>query len=454
MRSGLLVRVLVSYSIASRPALAAAGHRVHVSDGDAAGSAAKDGRGRVVAVGAASVVSALATYLLSVIAARTLPVAETTVLLTNFATLFLFYGVLAAVTTEFTRSVSVARHTGVAEGPPAWKASVLIAVVTSAVFLVSSAWWGRAPGTAVTLGTAVLMTVGVLGFSMHAATCGVLAGSDRWSVLAALVASEGSGRVVFALVALLIGASAGGFLAAVVAASFVWVVVVLLSRQARGSLQQRMDSGLRQQGSRLGAAFGAQASSAALTVSFPVLLSWTTAPEEYSLSAPLLLAITLTRAPLMVPLTSYQAMIVAHFATPRVRAGRDLAILAAGVATVGCVGAALAWLVGPSLFAWLISPQYRVDGFVMALLTLAAASLALVSLTGAVAQALSLHRWFVAGWVLALGGALALLALPGGLEHRAVWALAGGPLVGAGLHAWGIIRRRAAGPGEGSVTTD
>jgi O-antigen/teichoic acid export membrane protein len=403
---------------------------------------------RVLMVGGGSLVAALSTYVLNIIAARSLPVEQTTTLLTNLALLFFFYGIVVAVTTEFTRSVAAAAHTGVAAGPPAWAVTIGIALAAGLTLAFTFPLWGGLKGTAVSLPLMLLMAAGVVGYTVHSGICGVLAGAGRWGTMSMLVGSEGTGRVVFALVVLAVGATADGFLGSVVAAAFIWVIFVASSPVAREALRLRLDAPLRVQLPRFGAAFAAQAASVALTVSFPVLLAWTTPAAEYATSAPLLVAISLTRAPLMVPLMAYQSMILAHVVQAGSRATRSLAVMALAVIGVGLIGGLLAWAIGPFLLTWLVSSGYFVDGRTLALLTLSAAVLALVTLTGAVAQALSLHRWFVLGWLLALCVSVGLLFVPGSLSERAILSLSGGPLAGCIVHTWAIFRasRSVAGP--------
>lgn len=408
---------------------------------DTAASAGKGGTGRnVLLVGVASLVSAASTYVINVLAARTLPVAENTQLLTHLAILFFFYGIVGAVATEFTRSVAQATQTGVANGPRALPVTLGLAGIVGAAFVVSSVWWSQSPGTSVSVPLVALMAAGVVGYTVHVGLCGVLAGVGRWPNMSLLVGAEGLGRVVFAVLAFTVGASAGGYLGAVVAAAFVWVGFMFSSTTIRSATRSRLDSPLRVQAPRFGAAFVAQSSSVALTVSFPVLLAWTTPTSEYLTSAPLLLAISLTRAPLMIPLTAYQSMILEYFVREQRRAGRGLAILAAGVLGVGLLGAGLAWLIGPALLTWLLSPAYHVDGAMLAILTISGAGLALVTITGAVTQALARHVWFAAGWVSALLVSLGLLLVPGPIYTRTSWALAAGPIVGCLVHGIAIVR--------------
>jgi hypothetical protein len=185
---------------------------------------------------------------------------------------------------------------------------------------------------------------------------------------------------------------------------------------------------------RAGAAIVAAASSAALVVGFPVLLRVTSTPEEFALSAPLLIAVSLTRAPLMIPLGAYQGVAITHFLTHRERGLAAIRPIALAVLGAGVAGAALAWLVGPWLMSTLIRSDYRVDGVVLAGLTFAAALLALLTLTGAAVLALDRHAAYTGGWIAATVTSIAVLLLPLPVELRTVLSLGVGPVVGVVVH--------------------
>ena len=109
------------------------------------------------------------------------------------------------------------------------------------------------------------------------------------------------------------------------------------------------------------------------------------------------------------------------------------------------LGAVAAWLVGPWLLRVLFGDGYSVDGTVLAVLTLAAGGTAALTLTGACAQALAAHSWYVAGWVVAVVACVALLQADGTMEWRACLALGVAPLVGLAVHVVGLLRIRSAG---------
>ena len=92
----------------------------------------------------------------------------------------------------------------------------------------------------------------------------------------------------------------------------------------------------------------AAGASAILVMGFPVLLKATSGRPGCA-GGVVILAVTLTRAPLLVPLTAMQGNLIAHFVDQRSERLRALLGPAAVVAGLGAVGVAAAGLFGPWL---------------------------------------------------------------------------------------------------------
>jgi O-antigen/teichoic acid export membrane protein len=101
-----------------------------------------------------------------------------------------------------------------------------------------------------------------------------------------------------------------------------------------------------------------------------------------------------------------------------------------------------AYLIGPWLMRVAFGPEYRTTGPLLAWLTAAAVSIAMLTLTGAATVATALHRAYSIGWVGATAAATLLLCLPLSLEIRSVVALLCGPLVGIAVHLAALAQRR------------
>ena len=92
----------------------------------------------------------------------------------------------------------------------------------------------------------------------------------------------------------------------------------------------------------------AAGASAILVMGFPVLLKLTSS-ELGAQGGVVILAVTLTRAPLLVPLTAMQGNLIAHFVDERTARMRALIAPAALIGAIGAIGVLAAGLLGPWL---------------------------------------------------------------------------------------------------------
>jgi O-antigen/teichoic acid export membrane protein len=186
----------------------------------------------------------------------------------------------------------------------------------------------------------------------------------------------------------------------------------------------------------------AAGASAILVMGFPVLLK-ATSGDLGAAGGVVILAVTLTRAPLLVPLTAMQGNLIAHFVDQRTERLRALLAPALAVVALGAVGVVAAGTLGPWLLRVAFGEEYRAGGGLLAWLTTAAIAIALLTLTGAAAVAAALHRAYAAGWISATVASMLLLLLPVGLETRTVIALLCGPIVGIAVHLGALARGSA-----------
>lgn len=389
----------------------------------------------------ASLLGAVVSYVVLWLGTRTLSTADNTVLLTFFSILFAVYGVLSGVATETTRSVATSIRDDRTVGPPVWMAGAAVAVLTGALVLALSPWWQPQVLHRTSPVLVAVLAIGAIGYTFHSAVIGSLVGSGWWREAAVVLTADALCRFVLCLlVVLVVGASTTLLAAASAGGAGAWLLVLLVKPHVREALRRRTDSAPRVLARRMSASVLAQAASAILIVGFPALLSVTTGRADFRHSAPLLLAISLTRAPVLIPLNAVQGLVVSHLVhAPSV--GLRLVLRAvAVVSAVTAVGGVLAWLVGPWLMATLFGDDYRVDGPVLAGLTVGACAIAALTLSGAATQASSAHTWFVGGWTLAAVVAFLVLLTPGSIEQRSVAALVAGPVAGLLVHALGFLR--------------
>jgi O-antigen/teichoic acid export membrane protein len=410
-------------------------------------------RSDAVRVAIAAALGSLGSYVVLAVAARTLTPGADAQFLVFWSALFLTFGVLGGIQNEVTRTVSVARAE--VAGPAGTGAAVLpvalvIGAVGAALLGATSPWWGGALLGDRWPALVGALCLGALAFSGHAATAGALAGRGRWSRYALVVGAEGTARPVLAGLAAAAGAGAAGLGWASAAAAAAWVVLLAVPAVRAGARARSPLPRARLTATTLQAML-ATAASSVLLVGFAVLLSATSPAPEVAAAAPVILAVTLTRAPVMIPLQAFQGVAIAHVVAHR---DRGLAALAPVITVVGsgtAVVALLAWWVGEPVMRLVFGPANAVPGSTLAGLVVASGLLALVTLTGAVALALGDHRRYAAGWVAATVVTTALLLVDLPLAPRVVLALCGGPLVGAAVHLAGRRVRTGTGGPAGSL---
>ena len=298
----------------------------------------------------AAVVNGLSGYLVLLIAARTLSPAENADFLVFWGALFALFGVLVGIAAEITRAVH--ETASMSPGHVAGDTKVLpvvarLALVAAAVVAVTAPLWaGRLFGDRALPWTALLVA-GVVLFPVHCAIVGVAAGRERWRTYALLVALDPLARLVLVVAAAALALGQDGLVAASALAAAYWLVLVPLRRPDLG---WATSVALDRRGfvRRILGACSASAASAVLIVGFPVLVRATSPDAEFAAAAPILLAVSLCRAPLLVPLSVYQNVVVTRVMTRGLGALRGPALLIAAGTAAGMVAGALDRALGPS----------------------------------------------------------------------------------------------------------
>ncbi|WP_460490648.1 hypothetical protein, partial [Corynebacterium nasicanis] len=295
------------------------------------------------------------------------------------------------------------------------------------------------------------LACGLLTYAFQAVLSGILSGLGLWRRYAGLVALDSGVRLLLALAAWQLGWGMPAFLFITVVGALSWLFV--LRGVPRGVLIDVSRSALTR---RVGSAMLATGASAALITGFPVFVQSTYEPGagELVTVAGIINAVTLTRAPILVPLQRFQSALIVRFVEQRAALYRALLGPVAAVLGVGVVGALLAWLLGPWILATLFQPDLYVPGLLLAVLTFASACTGSLMVTGAATLASELHRAYVAGWVAASVVAFGVLWLaPLSLEVGVCLALVAGPVVGGLVHAAALRGERAAGDEASSLVT-
>lgn len=416
-----------------------------------------------------SLLAAVSTLVVTMIAQRALNGSELTEFLLFWAALFTVTGIITGIQPEITRAVGTARTRAVADRALANRAAsggaasaegsapqgarvvtvtAALGAVAGALVLVSSPLWaGQQIPHSAAVGVTV-MAVGVFLYALQATMSGVTAGEDRWYLFAAVGGLESAGRLILMLAAALMIPSLAGLEVATVVPMGLWLILALVTVSGRRLWVARADVPARRLTTNILWSFLSSAAAAVLMMGFPNVLKASGAAEsEPVVLGTLILAISITRSPIMIPLQAFQGVAVSAFLKQRHRPVAAFIKPAAAVVAVGAAGALAAYLVGPLLFRLIYPPaagaesayEAAASGITLGALVFASALLALMTLSGNMALAVNQHRIYLAGWVVAAAVTLSLAFLvPAPLVPRAIVALAVGPVCGFVVHMVGV----------------
>lgn len=411
-----------------------------------------------------SVLAAASTLVVTMIAQRALTGSELTEFLLFWSALFTVTGIITGLQPEITRAVGTARTHAAADGvasahpasdgTPAPQGARVVTVaaalgaVAGALVLGSSPLWaGQQIPHSAAVGVTV-MAVGVFLYALQATISGVAAGEDRWYLFATVGGLESAGRLLLMLAVALLIPSLAGLEVVTVIPMGLWLILALVTFSGRRLWVARADVPAGRLTVNILWSFLSSAAAAMLMMGFPNVLKASGAAEsEPVVLGTLILAISITRSPIMIPLQAFQGVAVSAFLKQRHRPVAAFIKPAAAVVAVGAVGALAAYLVGPLLFRLIYPPaagaesayEAAASGLSLGALVFASALLALMTLSGNMALAVNQHRIYLAGWVVAAVVTLGLaFLLPAPLVPRAVVALAVGPVCGFVVHMVGV----------------
>lgn len=396
-------------------------------------------------VGAASIVSAAAGFVILVIAGNHLRPEEYAQFSVFWGALFGIFGVLSGIQSETTRAVRSAETLGsdpacAQQHPLVLANGVLVGGILAVLVLASSWLWAPSVLGSNTPWLLPTLAAAAIAYSGHSALAGASAGTQDWNLYSKLMSAEAVFRLATVGTVALLGVGLLGLELACALAAVLWLVFLLFSPTARHAAAARADVPRTAYLQQTGHAMLSSSATAALIVGFPVILSFTSSAQELAAAGGLLLAIQLTRAPIMVPLQAFQGVAIAAFVNQRDRGVHALIKPAALFLGVGLAGGIAAGLLGPWLMELLFPGKYDVPAWLLAALTFDAALMAVLTLTGTAALAVGMHRGYSAGWVSGTVVSVLCLLLPLPLSVRTTVALAAGPVVGAAIHVASIVR--------------
>jgi hypothetical protein len=283
---------------------------------DSLSAAGPVARSSVARVGIATVITAVCGYAVLYLAARDLGPA-------GFAVFGVFWGAFGLVTgaangllQEATREVRASAGATDTMHPPdtmkrapdaprtrPMRVAAGVGIAAAAVIAATSPLWAPHVFAESRALSVLLLAVGLAGFCLHATLLGMLAGAGRWTQYGSLMVTDAVIRVMVAGMAFMLGWGLGGFLWATVAGALAWLLLLAVSATVRTAASVQTTGGVATFLRGAGHSIAAAGASAVLVMGFPVLLK-ATSGELGAEGGVVILAVTLTRAGLLVPLTA------------------------------------------------------------------------------------------------------------------------------------------------------
>jgi len=387
----------------------------------------------------ATAASGIAAYVVTWLVPRQVGFASYTAFAVFWSFCYLIVGALSGIQQEVsrgTRPVAVpdgdgrrARRFGlVAAG------AVFVAVVATAPLWVGAVFPDQGWNLVLPL------AVGVSGYVLVAVLCGSLYGISAWPPLAMLMFADAVLRLAAVGITLTLTSDVVA-LAWAVAVPFPGAIA-LLWPVTRRYLARRttLDVGYSRLVRNVAQTVVAAAASAIMVSGFPLVLGLASRGEPPEVVGLYILAITLTRAPLIVVVLSLQSYLVVTFRDAA--GGAPVLRILGALALAGAVLAAAGWWLGPPVFSFLFPGEPVPTSGLIAVLVFSSALVASLSVTGPALLARSRHLVYGAGWLVAAVVTIAVLFLPIDFEVRTVAALLLGPVAGLVVHGAAVASAR------------
>lgn len=282
---------------------------------------------------------------------------------------------------------------------------------------------------------ATLLVIGLASYAFQALLCGLLSAALAWNRFALLITIDSVARLALALAAWALGWHTIAFLVVTILGAITWLGFALFSSASRALLSEQADADQRTFLQRTFKAMIASGANAVVITGFPVLLKFTTdsATAGGALAATIT-AVTITRAPILVPLQRFQPALIVHFTKAGKRVLSAALLPIAAVAGIAAIGGIAAFLIGRPLLGLFFKDELLVSPMWLGLFTLVSGATAILMITGSATLAAERHTLYSLGWVVATIVAIGALFLEAQPEVRAMVALGIGPVIGAIVH--------------------
>ncbi|WP_406713522.1 hypothetical protein QEV11_00140 [Trueperella pyogenes] len=391
--------------------------------------------GFAVSVGA--VLAAVSGFAILLIGARVLSAADNAIFLSFWSALFLVTGVLSGIQQEVTRATTLADGRGYSP----FRFTLLAGLGMAIAVICAGPFFGPSiSGGSSSLIPVLLIALAAFLYAGQMTVTGSLGGVRRWTTFAVVTGGEALVRLAAVGLVAFIGQQALGFEVASVVAFFFWVLLLATpSRHVLTQVRVSLPRSLFVQ--NIVWAMAAAGATAFLVNGFPFLMALTTSASEYQASADLAIAVSVTRAPILVPVFAFQAVVVAHYVRNPDQRKATTRRLVSALGAVAVILVPLAALIGPFVMGAVFGPGYESTPLILGVLVADAVLLAFLVLGGTITIALNRYRDCLIGWYASVALALVLMAtLPLSLVERTLLTLSLAPLVGIVTHFRAILR--------------
>lgn len=397
----------------------------------------------------ATAIVGVAGYVITWLVPRTIGVGPYAVFAVFWSFTFLIAAALSGIQQEVTRATrprtASLSASAVSTGaiPVRTNAAGLFALV--AFFVVLALMLGTAPlwvqAVFPTGGWALVLplAVGAACYVPLAVLAGSLYGVQNWKAVFGIMLIEGVLRLILIGVVLLMGSSSVA-LAWAVAIPFP-VAVVSIWVYARKSViaQAVLDVTLPGLVWNITRTIVAAASMGMLVSGFPLVLSLSSPNVPAAELGLVILAATLTRAPLIVVGMALQSYLIVFFRSRQQQFWRSLLLLEGFVLVLGGVLSLLGYLLGPPVFAFLFPESTVPAGWAIAVFVASSAVVGALCISAPAVLSRNAHGVFTAGWVTAAVVTILCLVLPLDFITRTVLALLVGPAAGIVVHGTYLV---------------
>jgi hypothetical protein len=394
-------------------------------------------RGFILVLAATALVG-ICGYVITWLVPRTIGVSAYAVFALFWAFVFLVAAALSGVQQEMARASHPQAAAPIA-GPRARPSRFAAAFgcIVLGVLLVTGPIWAAVAFRANGWSLVVPLAFGAACYVLLATLTGLLYGQSAWGLIFVAILVEGLGRL--ALIVLVLSFTHDVvMLAWAVVIPFALAFIVAAALYLRKAIHTRLDVRYGALSWNVARTVVAAASMGVLVSGYPLLLGITSpAVRQDSLGA-VILASTLTRAPLIVVGMALQSYLVVFFKSRLRTVWRSLTVLLLIVVSLGMILTMAAWLLGPAVFAFLFPDAPHFDGAFMGALVGSSVLVGALCVTAPAVLAMSHHGLFTLGWLAAAAATIFVLVLPLDFMTRTVASLVAGPALGLTVHLVGM----------------